>query len=77
MNLRGLSGQLGGIRRHLPTPLRPQTRTMSNNKTPTLSMDSTYKMRSGYEIPVLGYGVGRCAFLLPSSYIGLLFHELS
>jgi len=58
--MRGLPSQLSGIRRHL----RPQTRTMSSNKTSTLSMDSTYKMRSGYEMPMLGYGVGRCAFLL-------------
>lgn len=34
-----------------------------STKMADLNINSNYKMLSGYEIPVLGYGVSRCFFI--------------
>lgn len=47
--------RLNILKDHLSTPTRGFSTTF--NKMTHLSIDSKYKLASGYEIPVLGFGV--------------------
>lgn len=57
MSLRALKRLSATLQALHPTSLRAQQRTMTTSIPETFDINTKYKLNSGYEIPVLGYGV--------------------
>lgn len=49
--------RLNILKYHLSTPTKGFSSSTTFNEMTHLSIDSKYKLASGYEIPVLGFGV--------------------